>query len=161
MWVVYGPEWRAAAEALGSVDRQLPDWLADDMEQAVEPLMEVARQRVLREDVQGGPTRHTGMRTRIAEGLGKRAGLAGTRDAPYLRVYTSMPEQDESIIPRGMDSPKGWRHPLFGNRDHWQQSLPVRGGWFSDTFFPETQRTIERNMEDSLQRAADIVDAVS
>lgn len=161
IWVFYGPEWQAAQEALRVVDERLPAWLAEDMEQAVDPLMQVARQRVLRDDVQGGPEGHTGMRMRIAQGLGRRTGWAGSREAPFLRVFTSMPEQDEAIIPRGMDRPQGWRHPLFGDKRHWYRSLPVKGGWFSDTFFPESRQIIERNMTSSLERAAQIVDASS
>lgn len=158
----HGPEWRATIAALGAVDRQLPEWLADDMSQAIDPLMDVARSRVMSDGVQGGGTGgHTGMRARIAEGLGSRTGWAVSRNAPFLRVYTSMREQDEAIIPRGMDSPKGWRHPLFGNKDRWYMSLPIRGGWFSDTFFPESQRMVESNMHDSLERAASILDAAS
>jgi len=102
------------------------------MDEAIDPLVARARAAVQRVDVQGGPAGHTGLRSRVAAGVGVRKGIS-TKDNAYFRIFTSMANQSEAPIPRGLDSPAGWRHPLFGNKNYWFQSRPTRPGWFTDT----------------------------
>jgi hypothetical protein len=130
------------------------------MDDAIDPLVNSARAAALRVEIQGGPEGHTGLRGRVAGGVGVRAGLGFSRNLAYFRIYTSMAERDESIIPRGMDRAAGWRHPLFGNKNHWFTSRPQRTGWFTDTI-ADGRDEIQRALEGALQRAADIIDAAS
>jgi hypothetical protein len=160
VWVVFGPEWAATVQALRAVDSRLPAWIEEEMEEAVRPAALRAQRAVMTVDVQGGPAGHTGMRARVAEGVGVRVGPTRNRNGAYFRIYTTMREQDEVIIPRGLDRPSGWRHPLFGNKNYWYQSRPTRPGWFTDTI-ADSRDDIARNIQDALERAAELIDSAS
>ncbi|WP_433252859.1 hypothetical protein ACQPYK_08560 [Streptosporangium sp. CA-135522] len=60
------------------------------------------------------------IKTDIRDG-GRRAGVRIVVDASKLPA-------DQKTLPRRMNNRKGWRHPLFGNRDRWyaQRGRP----WF-------------------------------
>jgi hypothetical protein len=151
VWVVLGPEWKQAAAALRVVENRLPDWIEDEMDQAIQPVVRKAQSAVMRVDVQGGPAGHTGLRGRVAAGVGVRKGVSSKSNA-YFRIFTSMVNVAESPIPRGLDSPKGWRHPLFGNKNFWYQSRPTKPGWFTDTI-ADGADSIERAIGNALDRA--------
>lgn len=151
VWVVAGPEWKATAAKLGVVENQLPRWIQDEADDSITPLLAQLRSAVQTVDVQGGPAGRTGLRRRVAAGVGMRRGVS-TKDTAYFRIFTSMAKAAESPIPRGLDSMKGWRHPLFGNKDHWFTSRPTRPGWFTDTIADHAD-TIERGIANALDRA--------
>lgn len=147
--IIAGPEWERVIAALGRVDEQLPGDLGDSIERDAERLAAVARGRVL-----GLPTPrnagHTGLRAKVAAGVHvERQGTGG------VRVQTSMPTKSEGIIPRGLDRPKGWRHPLFGDKNHWFSNPGY--DWFISTF-SNAEDEVKRNLEDVLERAADSVE---
>lgn len=147
--IIAGPEWVRVIAALGRVDEQLPGDLGDSIERDAERLAAVARGRVL-----GLPTPrnagHTGLRVKVAAGVHvERQGTGG------VRVQTSMPTKSEGIIPRGLDRPKGWRHPLFGDKNHWFSNPGY--DWFISTF-SNAEDEVKRNLEDVLERAADSVE---
>lgn len=159
VWVVFGPEWGRATAALRTIEESTPHWIQEELRDAIEPLVQSAKSAAMRVEIEGGPEGHTGLRSRVSAGVGYRAGLS-TRNTAYFRIFTSMAENDEAIIPRGMDRAAGWRHPLFGNKNHWYTSRPVRTGWFTDTI-ADGRDEIQRAIEDALERAANLVDAVS
>jgi hypothetical protein len=152
VWVVTGPEWKAAAAKLRVVDNELPDWVEEELEDALDPVVRRAKSKVMRAGVRGGPgTGHTGLRARVASGVGVRKGIS-TKSTAYFRIYTSMADVSESPIPRGLDEVKGWRHPLFGNKNHWYQSVPTKPGWFTDTI-ADSDDDIERAIGNALDHA--------
>lgn len=159
-WTVFGPEWQATVAALRLVDDRLPTWLREQMEEAAEQAANKARARVMAVGVRGGPAGHTGMRARVAAGVRVRQATQ-VGDFSSLRITTSMPENDEAIIPRGLDSPKGWRHPLFGNRAHWFRSIPTSTGWLTETVAEHREEIANAMTEGALERAAAVVDRVS
>lgn len=69
-----------------------------------------------------------------------------------------MADPDEAIIPRGLDRPQGWRHPVFGNKDVWVTQRPLRPGWFTETF-ANGHDEIENALTDALEWARDTVAA--
>lgn len=160
VWVTFGPEWPATVAALAAVDNSLPRWIEEELEEAVRPAADRAARAVLSVDVQGGPTHSTGMRARVSAGVGVRVGPTRHRNGSYFRIYTSMPERDEVIIPRGLDRPSGWRHPLWGNKNHWYVSRPTRPGWFTETI-ADSGDDMARNIQDALERAASLIDSAS
>lgn len=160
VWVVFGPEWEATILALRTADGEIPRWIREEMEEAIKPAAERAKAAVMRVEVQGGPEGHTGLRGRVAAGVGVRVGPTRTRNGAYFRVYTSMAERDESPIPRGMDRMHGWRHPLFGNKRYWYTSRPVHPGWFTDTI-ADSRDEIAEGIQDALERAAALIDRAS
>lgn len=143
--VISGPEWARVIAALGRADDEIPRDLRDAVEDDAEALADVARGRVL-----GLPTPanagHTGLRAKVAAGVHvERQGTGG------VRVQTSMPTRSEGIIPRGLDRVKGWRHPLFGDKDHWFSNPGY--DWFISTF-SNAEKAIERDLTSVLERAA-------
>lgn len=158
-WVILGPEWKAAVAALATVERELPSWLRDELNDSATPLADRARAAVLNVDVRGGPAGSTGLRRRVAAGVGVRTGLSAPT-APYLRIYTSMADPAQAPIPMGLDQAAGWRHPLYGNKNYWYQSTPSNPGWFTDTISDGSDQ-IERALESALERAARTVNAAS
>lgn len=148
--VISGPEWERVIAALGRANDVLPSDLRDAIEDDAEALADVARGRVL-----GLPTPrqagHTGLRKKVAAGVHvERQGTGG------VRIQTSMPTKSEGRIPRGLDSPKGWRHPLFGDKNHWFSNPGY--DWFISTF-SNSEDLIESHLHNVLERAAeDIAD---
>jgi hypothetical protein len=68
-----------------------------------------------------------------------------------------MPTSSEGIIPRGLDRPKGWRHPLFGDKSHWFSNPGY--DWFISTF-SNAEDAIEADLSGVLKRSAErIADA--
>lgn len=159
VWVVPGPEWKVAAAQLGVVENRLPEWIEEQIDDAITPVVARARSAVQSVDVQGGPAGHTGLRRRVAAGVGVRKGISSKSNA-YFRIFTEMKDRSESPIPRGLDSPKGWRHPLFGNKNYWFQSRPTRPGWFTDTI-GNSGDEIERAIANALDRAVHFVGGAS
>jgi hypothetical protein len=144
--VIAGPEWERVIAALGRADDEMQGRLRDAIMDDAEDLAKVARGRVL-----GLPTPrnagHTGLRAKVAAGVHvERQGTGG------VRVQTSMPTRSEGVIPRGLDRPKGWRHPLFGDKNHWFSNPGY--DWFISTFSHAGDQ-IERDLKDVLERAAD------
>lgn len=152
--MVLDPTWKSTAAALRVVEDRLPSWLAEEMEDEARPVLEKVRTAAERTEVRGGPTRHTGLRSRVAAGVGFRTSVGST---PYLRFTTSMADPSEASIPRGLDQTQGWRHPLYGDKRHWFQSVPERPGWFTDTI-ADSRDEFERALEDALERAAETID---
>lgn len=144
--VIAGPEWERVIAALGRANDEMPGELRDAIMEDAEDLAKVARGRVL-----GLPTPrnagHTGLRAKVAAGVHvERQGTGG------VRIQTSMPTPSEGIIPRGLDRPKGWRHPLFGDKSHWFSNPGY--DWFISTF-SHSGDLIERDLKDVLERASD------
>jgi hypothetical protein len=151
--VITGPEWLRVLEALGRVDRDIPDRLQRGIRDIAEDVADVARGRAL-----GLPTPrnagHTGLRAKVAEGVSvENQGNGG------VRVTTSMPTRSEGIIPRGLDRVRGWRHPLFGDKRHWYSNPGY--DWFLSTF-SHSENVFESKLHRILEEAADdIADAAS
>lgn len=58
-------------------------------------------------------------------GYGNQVGVRITTDASRL-------PRGESYLPRGLDSDKGWRHPVFGG-SAWVTQYGTPSGWFRST----------------------------
>ena len=105
-----------------------------------------ARTRVRRMPVRGR-SGHTGLRRRVAQSV-------RVIDVPRgVRITTVMAQRDEDIIPRGMNRPSGWRHPVFGQRAVWVRQRPMRAGWFSDSM--DRDHEIAVALDDTLEDSAD------
>lgn len=149
--IITGPEWIRVVEALGRVDGELPHRLRAAIKEEAEDAADVARQRVRRLPTprQAG---HTGLRQKVAAGV-----HVVDRGNGGVRVETSMPTASEGIIPRGLDRIKGWRHPLFGDKNHWYSNPGY--DWFVSTF-DQHKDEFESSLDKVLEKAAaDIADA--
>jgi hypothetical protein len=151
--VVHGPEFARIRAQLREEDKFMDKRLERVQRRVVDALVREARAKVLALQLSGGPSRHTGLRRRVARGLrAMHRGGAST-------VSTHMGQQDEKNLPFAMDRAQGWRHPFFGDRSQWYQQRPLKPGWFTNTFADADERLI-RNMFDELQESVDrIADA--
>lgn len=152
MYVVTGPEFRRVAVALREVDAAFPGQLRRELRQSVRPLVARAKARVRAIPVHGA--KHTGLRRRVAAGVGVRVSLSRS---PGITITTSMKDPSEAIIPRGMDRQQGWRHPVFGDKDHWVTQR-TGGSWFRETLANgrgEIEDDLGRVMDRAAQRIAD------
>jgi len=145
--IVHGPEWQATADALREVDETLSEKFKAALEKAARPTLEELRRAALELPAHKG--KHTGLRARIAAGVGV------TTQSKGVRITTSMPPGQEEL-PRGEDNGlRGWRHPVFGNRDVWVQQ---RGGsWFKNTIADDRPR-FEKSLGAVLDEACQMVD---
>lgn len=150
-WMTAGPEFQRTANALRAVDSSLPSWLRREIRDTATPFVQRAKSRVRSVEVSGGPSHPTGLRRKVAAGVRVRAGVG--RD-PYFRVETTVPQPSLSAIPRGLDNPAGWRHPVFGNKDVWVNQLPLQPGWFTDTF-NNSRDEFQDALTDVLEEARD------
>lgn len=71
--------------------------------------------------------RSAGLRDTIASSIKVQQTVKGIR----IVAQSSKLPPDQQSLPRHLDSPKGWRHPVFGNKSNWvsQKGQP----WFAVT----------------------------
>lgn len=151
MWIVAGPEFTRVANALRDVDSRLPTEFRKKLKDIAKPAVADVKSRVRALNLPGGPAGSTGLRRRVARGVSTRVGVG--RNAS-LRITTSMERPNESVIPRGMDTPRGWRHPVFGNSDNWVAQPGL--SWFREPL-SSYQDDFERGLTDALQWAAETI----
>lgn len=151
--IVSGPEFTMVANALRDVDSRLPSQLRKEMKDRVKPAVADAKSHARSMPIAGTSGKHTGLRRRVAAGVSTRAGVG--RNA-YMRITTSMSNPNEAIIPRGLDRPEGWKHPVFGHRDRWVQQRPVGDGWFRNVIAGHHD-DIEEGLTNALEWARNTV----
>lgn len=99
---------------------------------------EKARDRLLRKG--------RGLRAEVASATKLQITTKGVR----FYVNSSQLPPDQQSLPRHLDSPKGWRHPVFGNKSNWVEQ---KGGpWFADTIkgrAPSFRQAIVKAMDDT------------
>jgi hypothetical protein len=137
-----------AARALGRAERSIPRDVEKLIERTQKANAKEAAAKVLQQPATQGE--HTGLRRDVAAGVGTMPIDGGTR------VFTSMPEKDEAVIPLGLDTRKGWRHPVFGNREEW---VTQRGefSWFME-IMRRSMKTTPPKVQDILDDAAESID---
>jgi len=89
--------------------------------------------------------RHSGLRRSIASATKLQITAKGVR---FVVNSNALPEKQQSL-PRHLDSAKGWRHPVFGDRHNWvhQQGRP----YFASTIkrkAPAFRQAIIKAMDD-------------
>lgn len=147
--IVPGKEFTRVANALRVIDKKLPGQLRKELRQQVKPLMAKSKDKVRKLPTKN-KGRSTGLRRRIARGVGVRIGVGNN---PYIRVVTRMANPKEAVIPRGMDA-KGWKHPTFGHDPTVTQN--PNGHWFVATF-ADGKKEVQRGIMKVLDDAADYV----
>jgi hypothetical protein len=144
VYVDMGPEWRTVRAALEREESSASRKLTNALEDAAGPIIAKVRQEALALPAHG--SKHTGMRSRLA------AGVRVQPSARSVRIVATA-EPGETGLPRGFDNgPRGFRHPVYGNRDVWVQQ---RGGsWFREPIAEEGD-AVERRLTDVLEQMAD------
>lgn len=139
-----GSEWKRVDAALRSVDANLADEFRDELRDAADVLARRAQSAALRIPVR--TAQHSGLRTRVAEGVGVKLTANG------VAITTSMNQRDERNLPAYLDRQSGWRHPVFGNRSEWVHQS-TGGSWFRETI-SNGDRMIADRFDDIFDRAA-------
>lgn len=139
-----GPEWRTVRAALEREEKSASRKLTNALEEAAGPIIAKVQGEALALPARG--KKHTGLRARVAAGVRVQPGRQG------VRIVATAP-LGERGLPRGLDNgPRGWRHPVYGNRDVWVQQ---RGGsWFREPI-AEEHDSVERRLTDVLEQMAD------
>lgn len=161
--VVSGDEIRRTADRLRQVDKKLPGQLRKELRKAALPAVKRVKAEVRSmpaAGVRGGTSRHPHkarqLRRTIARGVRIQASTGGKRGAG-LRIATVMPTSKQAMLPRGLDAgEKGFRHPVFGNRDMWVTQ--PGGSWFREPLaheFPDVRGRIQRLLEETDKWIAD------
>lgn len=146
--IVKGPEWERVSVALREVDATMERNLRDAMKRDADKYAEKAQKAVLSLPTPRNAG-HTGLRARVA------AGVHVINNGPAgVRIVTGMDKPDERIIPLGLDRKEGWRHPLFGDKNHWYRNPGY--SWFRETI-AHGQDEFERDLADVLEKAAEKV----
>jgi hypothetical protein len=127
VYVDMGPEWRTVRATLNREESSADRKLHHAIEEAAGPIIAKVQREALELPARG--RKHTGLRGRLAAGVRPEVTPSGIR-------IVATAEPGERALPRGMDNgPRGWRHPVYGNRDVWVQQ---RGGsWFREPIAEE------------------------
>lgn len=145
---------RAAIRALGKVEKVTTAQLGKQYWAEGKILAKEASYRILEEPTHG--FKHTGIRQEISDGVH----VEGLNEGDYTGVLitTSVPQEDEAIIPSGFDTDRGWRHPVFAPRDDPKPWVAQKGefSWFASTMREAFPRLITMTCE-TLEEAAKVV----
>lgn len=168
---VEGAGFAEVSRALNSVDKKLRKAMFDELRAAAKPVVVDMKSSVLALDSTGkaiGNARRAAYSLRGAKtvtdkkvrkavaGSGLRASIAravhikiadkGWKVGVRVRVDGTKRPPDQKYLPRGLDSVKGWRHPIHGT-DRWAQQYGNPPGWFTSTakaHRPLVQKRLER-----------------
>ena len=121
---------RAAALAIDSNARSSGSARAKRTAKAVgraESAFGYSDRQIERADKRGGSLRQA-----VARSLRIVARDTGYKVGVRIKTEGSRLPDDQRYIPRGLDSVKGWRHPVFGT-DEWVTQYGNPPGWFMTT----------------------------
>lgn len=128
--------------------------LARRLRQAVEPAVSEAKGRVLAMDSGGLRGDGGSLRAAVAAKVGAQALLSGKRAGVRVRARKSGMPRGFANAPKRLNSDKGWRHPVFGNRDTWVSQVGAPN-WFDDPMqarVGEYQAAVRQAVQDMADR---------
>lgn len=99
--------------------------------------------------------RKSGLREGVARSLRIVARDSGYRAGVYIRSEGSRLPAGQAYLPRGLDSDKGWRHPVFGAQSAWVQQFGNPPGWFRSTAGAHhgmASRRLQRTADDYIEQ---------
>lgn len=85
-----------------------------------------------------GRVRAFGLRATIARLVTSRMKYSGIKVGLEVRVNSAEMPNKQRRLPKYLDTEKGWRHPVFGNRHTWAQQTGQP--WFEKTLKEHTPR---------------------
>ncbi|GIH27612.1 hypothetical protein Aph01nite_59220 [Acrocarpospora phusangensis] len=90
-----------------------------------------------------------GLRDTIARAIRSDLKLSGRSPGVKISVKSQMLPQDQRSLPKKLDSPNGWRHPVFGNRENWvnQNGRP----WWMTTIKPHADKARDEILDAARQ----------
>lgn len=88
-----------------------------------------------------------GLRAQVARGIKSKVSWSGRKLGARISVETSHLPPSQRNLPRHIDNPRGWRHPVWGNRKVWAGS--VGGPYFSGPI-QRWRNTVRREIQDEI-----------
>ena len=160
--VAAGREITEVAARLREVDKRLPTRFRAAMRKAAAAGIRRAKTEA-RAMPSGGKTGGTSahphkakqLRRAVARGVRARASTGG-RYGAGMRIITAMPLPKQAILPRGLDTPTGWEHPVFGKAD--QRVIQPGGSWVRAAV-AEEQPAMEKDLLAAIAHARDWIAA--
>ncbi|WP_119728336.1 hypothetical protein [Thermomonospora amylolytica] len=157
--LIPGAEIREVADRLREVDRRLPTKLRTALRKSAARGIKRVRAEVRALPVAGAPGgtaaaphKRKQLRRLVARGVRAQASAGGRRRAG-LRIVTSMPTEEQAMLPRGLDrGDEGWRHPVFGDREKWVRQPGY--SWFREPLADEGP-ALTRDIRKVLAEAAE------
>lgn len=122
--VTTGEDFKRVLAALKVQDATLPGKFKRKLRSESQEVVKKVQTKVLTLPTTGRQS--TGLRKRVARGVR----LKINRGGDSIRIITTMTDPREAVIPRGLDTPFGWYHPVFGTEEIVQQP---GHGWFRET----------------------------
>ena len=154
-----GAGFAEVSRALKSVDKDLRKALFTEARAIAQPVADDMKRSVLALDSKGEAIGHSsakraahslrrvkvvtdkkatkalgrsGLRASIARAVHIKIADTGWKVGVRVRVDGTKLPADQKYLPRGLDSVKGWRHPIYGT-DRWAQQYGNPPGWFTST----------------------------
>lgn len=94
-----------------------------------------------------------GLRAAVAQGIKGKVSYSGRKLGARISVETSHLPPSQRNLPKHLDNPRGWRHPVWGNRKVWVRQ--VGEPYFSEPIErhqAEVRRDIRAAVDDLLRR---------
>lgn len=112
---------QALTRALNQEDdgKKLRRDLAKNIRQALDPAVDDIKSALMSFGHSGLPAVGGGLGEAIAKGVRAEARLSGQSTGARIRMRRTPGIRGFTHAPRRLNSPKGWRHPVFGNRETW------------------------------------------
>lgn len=129
---------RLKAAGHGGLTRELSKSLKVAGEQ-----IRVAEQTAARQLPAHG-VKHTGLRESIAEATAVR--VSGSNTNPGVTVYV---KRSAGRLGRATNLAKGWRHPVYGNRNTWVRQVMSPGWWgrAARPLLPKAQEEVRQALD--------------
>ncbi len=93
-----------------------------------------------------------GLRATVARATRTRVKYSGQTVGAKIWVDRAVLPADQANLPRYLDDPRGWRHPVFGHKARWVRQ--VGGAYFARTLSPRTPQiraAVARHIDDALK----------
>lgn len=88
-----------------------------------------------------------GLRAQVARGIKSKVSWSGRKLGARISVDTAQFPPSQKNLPRHLDNPRGWRHPVWGNRKVWVGQ--VGGPYFSGPI-QRWRNTVRREIQDEI-----------
>jgi hypothetical protein len=130
--------------------------LSKQLRAALDPIKEEARSNLMG-IASAGLNQGVPLRTAVAQNLKAEARLSGRSTGARLRVRRKGMPRAFHNAPKALNTPKGWRHRVFGG-DVWVQQLAIPAEWFDRATragHDQARDATLQAMEDMAARIAD------
>lgn len=148
---------RALGRALKSEadGKELRKDLIKNLKKPLVPAVQKIKSSILAMPSSGGSAGES-LRRGVAKRIRAEAKLSGRNAGVRVRARKTPTVRGFRDAPKRLNSRKGWRHPVFGNRNLWVTQIG-RPGFFDDPLNerkPELRRAVLEAMEDTARRIA-------